>query len=384
MAIKFNRSETFTNNDTVTAARLHNLVDGMDVYQALITDQVALTTVSTADKLLIADSDLTSSDAPRSVTVQELFNDALSVGTFEALTASGAITGGTLTGKISSTLGTITNLTAGTTTSTSATIPALTAGTTTSTAANITNGTVQTLTSSTATITGGTFGGVVNSTTGTITNLSTTLAGDLTISQGTATLGTSGVTAGTYGTSTIIPTIAVDAKGRVTSVGTSAVSAGKVLQVVSATNSTAGGNGGFTTTSTSYVDIPSLTATLTPASTASKVQINVSISATFSAAPGYKIVRSISGGGTSDISLGTAYGTNRRSATYAPGYFYSGSASFTVIDSPSTTSAVTYKVQVQQGNTTNTFALNESNYSNADVNTNFCSTSHIIITEIAG
>jgi hypothetical protein len=78
--------------------------------------------------------------------------------------------------------------------------------------------------------------GTLNSTTGTIANLSTTLAGDFTISQGTGTLGTSGVTVGTYGTSTAIPVISVDAKGRVTTLSTAALgSTGKVLQVTRST-----------------------------------------------------------------------------------------------------------------------------------------------------
>jgi hypothetical protein len=57
----------------------------------------------------------------------------------------------------------------------------------------------------------------LNSTTGTIGNLSTTLAGDFTISSGTGTLGTTGVTAGTYGSASAIPFLTVDAKGRITS-----------------------------------------------------------------------------------------------------------------------------------------------------------------------
>ena len=201
MAIKFNRSQTFATNGTVTAAGLHNLVDGLDIYQALITDQTALTSVGTADKLLIADSDLTAADAPRSVTVQELFDDSLTGGTYTQLNLTGNLTYGTATGNrtvstsASITTGTINNATLGTTTGTAATFTNATA-----TGANITNGTIQTLTSSTATITGGTFSGSINatagtigtlnSTTGTITNLSTTLAGDLTISQGTATVST--------------------------------------------------------------------------------------------------------------------------------------------------------------------------------------------------
>jgi hypothetical protein len=83
-------------------------------------------------------------------------------------------------------------------------IPTLTAGTTTGTAGIFTSGTIATL----------------NSTTGTITNLSTTLAGDFTISQGTGTLGTTAVTAGSYGSLSEIPFITVDTKGRVTSATT--------------------------------------------------------------------------------------------------------------------------------------------------------------------
>lgn len=240
MAIKFNRSQTFATNGTVTAAGLHNLVDGLDVYQALITDQTPLTSVSTSDKLMIADSDLTGSDSPRSVTVQELFDDALTNGTYNNIQLSGVISHGTSTGNrtistsASITTGTINNatlgtttgtaasfsigtfgtttstaatitsgtipsltagttistsatipsLTAGTTISTSATIPSLTAGTTTSTAATITSGTVPTLTAGTTTST------AANITTGTVGTFTTTLAGDLTISSGTATVGT--------------------------------------------------------------------------------------------------------------------------------------------------------------------------------------------------
>ena len=204
MAIKFNRSQTFATGGTVTSAALHNLIDGTDIYPALITDQSNLATISTADKLLIADTDDTIN--AKSTTVQNLFDQAFSGGTYTTLNLSGALTFGTATGNrtvsttATITTGTINNATLGTTTGTAATFTNATA-----TGANITNGTIQTLTSSTATITVGTFSGAVNSTigtigtlnntnlvstTGTIGNFSTTLVGDMTISQGTATAGT--------------------------------------------------------------------------------------------------------------------------------------------------------------------------------------------------
>jgi len=223
---KFNTGQSFADGDQVTGAKLNNIVGLLDIYSGLIADQTAIaSTVSTADLLLIADTDAGSSGAANKVTIQKLLNDTLTGGTFTNANIAEQLTYGTATGNrtvstsATITTGTIPNLTAGTTTSTAATItngtitngtittaliPTLTVGTTTGTAGIFTSGTVTTL----------------NSTTGTIGNLSTTLAGDFTISQGTATLATSGATAGTYGSVTAIPFITVDAKGRITSATT--------------------------------------------------------------------------------------------------------------------------------------------------------------------
>ena len=231
MANIINRQQTFSTNGTVTAAGLHNLIDTALVNSAIIKNQQEITTIGTADLLLIAPDSVDSALAPRKVTVQNLFDDGLTSGTFTTINLTGALTYGTATGNrtvstsATITTGTIFNLTAGTTTSTAATItngtitngtittaliPTLTAGTTTGTAGIFTSGTVATL----------------NSTTGTIGNLSTTLAGDFTISQGTGTLGTTGATLGTYGGATSVPVLAINAKGQVTSTGTAAITSG--------------------------------------------------------------------------------------------------------------------------------------------------------------
>lgn len=211
MANIINRQQTFSTNGTVTAAGLHNLIDTALVNSAIIKNQQEITTIGTADLLLIAPDSVDASLAPRKVTVQNLLDDGLTAGTFTSFNLTGDLTYGTATGNrtVSTTAtistatistGIITSLTAGTTTSTSGAITNLTAGTTNSTAANITNGTIQTLTASTATITAGTYSGAINSTlgtiatlnstTGTIGNFTTTLTGDLTISTGSATVGT--------------------------------------------------------------------------------------------------------------------------------------------------------------------------------------------------
>jgi len=174
--------------------------------------------------------------APNAVTVYDLFDDALTAGTYSNANISAALTYGTATGNrtvstsATITTGTITNLTSSTANITLGTIPTLTAGTTTSTAATITSGTITNLASTTGTIvtlnsTTGTIA-TLNSTTGTIGNLSTTLAGDFTISQGTGTLGTTGATLGTYGGATSVPVLAINAKGQVTSTGTAAITSG--------------------------------------------------------------------------------------------------------------------------------------------------------------
>jgi hypothetical protein len=237
---KFNTGVSFTDGSTVTGADLNNITSTLNIYTGVISEQTAMSaTVSTADQLLIADTDNGDSGVANRITVQKLFSDSLTNGTYATVNLTGTITSnrtvatsatittGTIptlvsnNATIGTTTGTLGNFTSATITSgtiTTGLIPTLTAGTTTGTAGIFTSGTIATLNSTTGTVatlnsttgtiatlnsTTGTIAtlnsttgtiATINSTTGTITNLSTTLAGDFTITQGTGTIGTAKVT----------------------------------------------------------------------------------------------------------------------------------------------------------------------------------------------
>ena len=103
--------------------------------------------------------------------------------------------------------------------------------------------------------------------------------------------------------------------------------------------------------STSYVDITGLSASITPTSASNKVLVfcNLSLTAQHGNGGGAKILR-----GSTDIGIADTSGSARRSSFSGSGYTGDGSGEsvmqFAVttsyLDSPATTSATTYKVQL--------------------------------------
>jgi len=108
---------------------------------------------------------------------------------------------------------------------------------------------------------------------------------------------------------------------------------GKVLQVVSTTKSDV-----FTTTSASYVDVTGLSTTITPSSASSKILVfaNISYSASGGRDGNFQLLR-----GSTVIPTGVTGSVLNGAYTFS---MFSLAQSF--LDSPATTSATTYKIQV--------------------------------------
>jgi hypothetical protein len=140
-------------------------------------------------------------------------------------------------------------------------------------------------------------------------------------------------------------------------IATSQQPTGAVLQVVSTTLTTA-----FSTTSGSMVDVTGLSLSITPRSASSNVLVTVNLSMTPGAAGAvlfYQMVRN-----STAIGIGTTGGSNFN----VTGVMYTGDASLNqnmiypssqLLDSPATTSATTYKVQILSNTPGTTIYINK-------------------------
>jgi len=120
-----------------------------------------------------------------------------------------------------------------------------------------------------------------------------------------------------------------------------ALGGGKILQVKSTTLSSR-----VSQSNSSFTDISGLSVSITPSATSSKILVMASLSAQNSVSLTYaRLVR-----GSTPISVGDAYNSNQR-ATWGAYYyggndqvFYTYATSY--LDSPSSTDAQTYKIQI--------------------------------------
>jgi len=157
---------------------------------------------------------------------------------------------------------------------------------------------------------------------------------------------------------------------------------GKVLQVVSAVKTDR-----QSSTSDSFIDITGLSASITPSATTSKVlvQVNLTFGGTRDRYSFGAVMR-----GSTYIDIAPAAGNRERlgfslqsptTETTANNKLHT--MSYFFLDSPSTTSATTYKVQVRNygGDTSREFVINGTEIDN-DVSYNMRGTSKIMLTEI--
>jgi hypothetical protein len=148
--------------------------------------------------------------------------------------------------------------------------------------------------------------------------------------------------------------------GNIATSSLAAAATGKVLQVVSATKTDI-----FSTTSTSYVDITDLTVDITPSATSSKILVMFTTTVGCDLATVFMALRLVRD--STAIAIGDS-ASNRVQATGGVGRANDVSDTYSIngqyLDSPSTTSATTYKVQAANSNSNNT-RIN-SNGLNAD------------------
>jgi len=125
----------------------------------------------------------------------------------------------------------------------------------------------------------------------------------------------------------------------------SLIGGGKVLQVLQVTKTDT-----FTSTATSFGDISGLSLAITPSATSSKILINISVPFSCNAARAhFNLVK-----GSTNIIVGDASSSRIRTtfsgyadSTAGTAYYGMGMFSYSYLDSPSTTSETTYKIQTR-------------------------------------
>ena len=138
----------------------------------------------------------------------------------------------------------------------------------------------------------------------------------------------------------------------------------------------------MTTTSTSWVDVTGLSVSITPSSTSNKILVTVDLN--MGQDSGFRAHGRVLRDSTA-IAVGDAAGSRSPStfASRSQDYGYVNNTSATILDSPSTTSAVTYKVQVMSENSSGNVYTNRSGW-DTDNSTYPRTVSIITVQEIKG
>jgi hypothetical protein len=163
--------------------------------------------------------------------------------------------------------------------------------------------------------------------------------------------------------------------------------AGSVLQVQSKNY-----QGAYSTTSGSWVDVTNFSVIITPSSTSSKILVNSLVQLGSSGWAGINVVRKVTGQADVIINQGNDTVGGKQNSTYGSiqvtqwGTELTAPMAMVYLDSPSTTSAVTYQVQVvaRWGTTAQTVYINRPHAWNNDSISGRVTSSNIVVQEIAG
>ena len=157
--------------------------------------------------------------------------------------------------------------------------------------------------------------------------------------------------------------------------------AGNILQVKQTLKTDA-----FTTTSSSLVDVTGMSVDITPTSTSSKILVQVHLG--ISGGAQYSYAHYVLLRGSTQIAIGTgASGSNQTNISFGtnwntPNEYIGHAASFQFLDSPSTTSATTYKLQVKSGYASKALYVNRV-HASYDETYNAKTASTITVMEVA-
>ena len=166
---------------------------------------------------------------------------------------------------------------------------------------------------------------------------------------------------------------------------------GKILQVKQAIKTDV-----FSTTanSGSPFDITGLSVTITPTSNTSKILVFADVGGHVHNSQGgaFLIHRAISSGSSGELATGRADGDGNRRTSHFTGTLYTGdgggalditlTANCNILDSPATTSAVTYKVQMQKSSSNDLYCINRTE-SDDNISDESRTVSQIMVMEVA-
>jgi len=155
---------------------------------------------------------------------------------------------------------------------------------------------------------------------------------------------------------------------------------GNVIQVVSTTKTDS-----FSMSGATFTDVTGLSVSITPTDVANKIYVIYSITLagqSGAAATVFQLVRD-----STDIVKGDVNGSRPRytgSTPYIPDPNAQASVGGNFLDSPATTSAVIYKIQIASSGAVSSYVNRSQNYANSTNNYDGTSTSTITVMEISG